>query len=236
GRCYGSAENAVGKRFRFTQGTPLMEIVGIAKDGRYRTLYEEPQPYMFLPVSQHPLPRMALLVSAESAGALPAVVEGARREIEQMDSRLPAFGLLLGAENLSIAFWGPSVAAEMASTFGVLALVLAAIGLYSVMTYSVSQRTREIGIRMALGANLGDVLRLVVSQGMRMVLIGMAMGFAGAFPLARLLRSLLLGIGPTDPLTFAGVAVLLAGIALLACLIPARRGTRIDPLSALRYE
>jgi predicted permease len=235
-RFYGGSENALGRRFRFAQGTPLMEIIGIAKDGRYRTLYEDQQPYMFLPVYQQPRARMALLVSAQSAGALTGVVEGARREIALMDSRLPAIGVLAGEENLSIAFWGPRVAAGMASTFGLLALVLAAMGLYSVMTYSVSQRTREIGIRMALGANLRDVLRLVVGQGMRMVLTGMAMGLVGALALTRLLARLLLGVGTTDPLTFVGVAILLAAIALLACWIPARRATKVDPLVALRYE
>jgi putative ABC transport system permease protein len=115
-------------------------------------------------------------------------------------------------------------------------LVLATIGLYSVMTYAVSQRTREIGIRMALGAGLRDVLRLIVSQGMRMVLIGIALGFACAFALTRVLASLLLGVGTTDSVTFAGVAVLFVAVALLACYIPARRASRVDPLVALRHE
>jgi putative ABC transport system permease protein len=235
-RFYGSAEQAMGKRFRFAQGTPLMEIIGIAKDGRYRSLYEDRQPYMFLPVYQHPRTAMTLLISAESAGALQAVVESARREIAGMDSRLPVYGVMTGEENLSLAYWGPRVAAGMATTFGVLALVLATIGLYSVMTYSVSQRTHEIGIRMALGASLRDVLRLIVSQGMRMALIGIVLGLVGAFALTRVLASLLLGVGTTDPVTFVSVAVLLVGVALLACYIPARRAARVDPLVALRHE
>jgi putative ABC transport system permease protein len=233
---YGGEEEALGKRFRFAQGTPLMEIVGIARDGYYSTLYEENQIYMFLPVYQHPRARMTLLVGAQSAGALETVVESARREIAQMDARLPVFGVMMAEENMSLAYWGARVAAGMASTFGVLALVLATMGLYSVMTYTVSQRTHEIGIRMALGAALRDVVRLVVGQGMRMALLGVALGLAGAFALTRALGSLLLGIGTTDFVTFVGVSLLLVAVALLACYIPARRAARVNPLVALRHE
>jgi putative ABC transport system permease protein len=153
-----------------------------------------------------------------------------------MDSRPPAFGVMTAEENLSLAYWGPRAGAGMASTFGALALVLAALGLYSVMTYAVSKRRREIGIRMALGASLRDALRLIVSHGMRMALIGIALGLAGAFALTPMLASLLLGVGATDPGAFAGVAVLLVAVALLACYIPARRASRVDPLVVLRRE
>jgi predicted permease len=235
-RFYGGVENALGRRFRFEQGTPLMEIVGIAKDGLYRSLYEDRQPYMFLPLYQQNLGAVTLVISAQSGSDIAAVTETARREIAQMDPRLPVVGVMIDDENMAIPYWGPRVAAGMATTFGVLALVLATMGLYSVMMYVVSQRTREIGIRMALGANVRDVLRMIVSQGMRLVLIGLALGLTGAFALTRLFASLLLGVGTTDPLTFVGVAVLLAGIALLACWIPARRATKVDPLIALRQE
>jgi predicted permease len=233
---YGDEEGAMGKRFRFAQGTPLMEIVGIARDGYYSTLYQGNQIYMFLPAYQHPRARMTLIVGAQSAGALETVVESARREIAQMDARLPVFGVMMAEENLSLAYWGARVAAGMASTFGVLALVLATMGLYSVMTYTVSQRTREIGIRMALGATLRDVLGLVVSQGLRMALVGVALGLAGAFALTRVLERLLLGVGTTDFVTFVGVPALLIAVALLACYIPARRAARVNPLVALRHE
>jgi putative ABC transport system permease protein len=235
-RFYGGVENAMGRRFRFEQGTPLMEIIGIAKDGLYRSLYEDRQPYMFLPLYQQNHGAVTLVISAQSAGDVAAVTETARREIAQMDPRMPVVGVMIGDENMAIPYWGPRVAAGMATTFGVLALVLATMGLYSVMMYVVSQRTREIGIRMALGANVRDVLRMIVSQGMRMVLIGLALGLTGAFALTRVFASLLLGVGTTDPLTFVGVAALLAVIALLACWIPARRATKVDPLIALRQE
>jgi predicted permease len=235
-RLYGDTQNALGKRFRFAQGTPLMEIIGIAEDGRYNSLYEDRQIHVFLPVYQHPRTSMTLIVSAESAGDLQAVVERVRREIAQLDPRLPVVGIMLAEDNLALAYWAPRVAAGTATTFGVLALALATIGLYSVMTYSVSQRTHEIGIRMALGATWRDVLRLIVGQGMRMVVLGIVLGLIGALALAQVLASLLFGVGATDSVTFVGVVFLLGAVALLACYIPARRAARVDPLVALRHE
>src|ERR1051325_3392318 len=235
-RFYGGVENAMGRRFRFEQGTPLMEIVGIAKDGLYRSLYEDRQPYMFLPLYQQNHGAVTIAISTQSGSDVGVVTETVRREIAQMDPRLPVVGVMVGEQNMAIPYWGPRVAAGMATTFGILALVLATMGLYSVMMYVVSQPTREIGIRMALGASVRDVLRMIVSQGMRMVMIGLMLGLMGAFALTRVFASLLLGVGTTDPLTFVGVAVLLVAIALLACWIPARRAAKVDPLVALRTE
>jgi putative ABC transport system permease protein len=234
---YGGEQNALGKRIRILNPqSSLMEIVGVVKDALYDTPYDAPQPHLFLPRFQHNGSGMTLLVSANSAGDLKAVAESVRREIAMLDSRVPVFGLRMAGEILSFDYWGPRLAAGTGTACGLLALLLASMGLYSVMTYAVSQRTREIGVRMALGAQIRDVLKLIVIQGMKMALIGIVIGFAGAFAVTRALSSLLFGVGATDPVTFAGVASLLAMVAMLACWIPARRATNVDPLIALRSE
>jgi predicted permease len=236
-RFYGSEAEALGKRLHFWwSGSPLAEIVGIAKDGLYRNIYEDRSPYLFLPEYQQYESGMTLLVRADSPANLKVVADSMRREVAQLDQRVPVYGVLMAEQNLSYAFWAPRLAAGMGTAFGVLALLLAMMGVYSVMTYTVTQRTREIGIRMALGAQLRDVLRLVVSQGMLLVLVGIGMGLVGAFLLTRVLASLLIGVTATDTVTFAGVALIMALVALVACLLPARRATKVDPLVALRYE
>lgn len=236
-KVYGGEQNAIGKRLHFwNANSPVVEIVGIAQDALYRSLYEDRRPYLFIPESQFYESGMTLLVSADSANSLAAVAESARAEVARLDSRLPVFAVQLGDQNLSYAYWGPRLAAGMASAFGALALLLATMGLYSVMTYAVLQRTREIGIRMALGAQLRDVLKLVLSQGIALLVGGIALGFAGAILVSRILASLLLGVSTTDPITFLGVALILFIVALLACYIPARRATKVNPLIALRYE
>ena len=234
---YGSEENAMGKRLHFWwTGTPLVEIVGIAKDGLYRNLYEDRRPYLFIPEYQMYESGMTLVVSANSAANMKSVADSIRAEINRRDSRLPVYGLQMAEQNLSFAYWGPKLAAGMGTAFGALALLLATMGLYSVMTYTVSQRTKEIGIRMALGAQISDVLKLVIRHGLMLVVIGVVLGLVGAFLATRVLASLLLGVGTSDPLTFATVALVLLFVALLACYVPARRATKVDPLVSLRYE
>ncbi len=237
-RFYGGEQNAIGKRFwEWGVNTVLVEIVGVAKDGRYLNLYESPRPYIFMPEYQHDYnSQMTLLVSANVSSDLKAVADGVRREIAQMDSRVPVFGLQMAERNLAYAYWGPRLAAGLATGFGLLALILAMMGLYSVMTYAVSRRTREIGIRVAIGAQARDVLRLVIGQGMLLVVAGVVIGLVGAFALTRVLSSLLFGVGATDPLTFIEITLLLIAVALLACWIPARRAMKVDPMIALRHE
>jgi putative ABC transport system permease protein len=153
-----------------------------------------------------------------------------------MDQELPVYSVKTMAEYISATVAAPRFNATLLVIFAAVALVLTIVGLYGVMSYSVAQRTNEIGIRMALGAQTGDVLRLIVSQGFKLVLLGLGLGLAGAFALMSVISSLLFGVTWKDPLTFVIVAVLLALVALLACYIPARRATRLDPLNALRYE
>src|SRR5262245_50132916 len=234
---YGGEQNALGKRIRILNPqTPLMEIVGVAKNALYDTLYDAPQPHLFLPRFQHYGSGMTLLVSAKAAGDLKAVAESVRREIGRLDPRVPVYDLRMADEILSYDYWAPRLAAGTGTVCGLLTLLLASMGLYSTLTYAVGQRTREIGVRMALGAQIRDVLKLIVSQGMKLALIGVVIGMAGAFAVTRMVSGLLFGVGATDPVTFAGVAILLAAVALLACWIPARRATKVDPLIALRSE
>lgn len=236
-RFYGSEENAMGKRLHFWwSGSPLVEIVGIAKNGLYRTLYEDPRAYLFVPENQMYESGMTLLVSVDSANNMKFVAESIRAQINRKDPRLPVYGLQMADQNLSFAYWGPRLAAGMGTAFGALALLLATMGLYSVMTYAVSQRTKEIGIRMALGAQISDVMRLVVNHGLVLVLVGIGIGLGASILVTRVLASLLLGVGTSDPLTFISVALVLLLVALVACYIPARRATKVDPLVALRYE
>jgi putative ABC transport system permease protein len=159
-----------------------------------------------------------------------------RHEVQTLDPNLPPFNVVTLSENIDISLFPARFGALLLGGFGVLALALATVGIYGVMSYSVSKRTHEIGIRMALGAQANNVLRLVVSQGMLLVSIGVAVGSATAFALTRVVKNLLYGVGATDPPTFAAIALLLTIVALLACYIPARRATKVDPLVALRYE
>jgi putative ABC transport system permease protein len=236
-RLYGGAENAIGKRFRLTDSSPEpFEVVGVAADGKYRTLYEEPRPYMFLPHQQFYISQATITARAQSPGALQSVAEGMRREAQRLDSRLPVFDLKMAEQHMSWAFWGPKLGAGLSLVSGLLALALATMGLYGVMSYAVSRRAKEIGVRMALGAQQRDVLRLIAMQGMKLVVIGLACGLAAALALGRVLSSLLLGVGGADPLAFAGALALLALIALIACLIPARRAAKVDPMVSLRME
>ena len=233
-RCWPGAD-AIGQRFSFPgrDNTPI-HVIGIVQDGKYRSLSEDPLPFVFTSIKQSyaGLTTLVARTDGDPASAIAAI----RRELQSLDPHLPAFGAMTLTEHLRLPLFPARVAAAALGGFGLLSLTLAAIGLFGVMSYTVSQRTREIGIRMALGARGLDVLGMLVRQGMTVVALGVALGLAGALALTRMMSSLLFGVGATDPLTFAGVTLLLAGVALLACYLPARRATKVDPLVALRHD
>lgn len=212
----------------------MREIVGVVSDVRNRNLSSELREGYFVPAAQIPFNQMTMIVRTTNDPH--SLITAVQNEVHSMDQELPVYSVKTMDEYISATVAAPRFNATLLVIFAAVALVLTIVGLYGVMSYSVAQRTNEIGIRMALGAQAGDVLRLIVSQGFKLVLLGLALGLAGAFALMSIISSLLFGVTWKDPFTFVIVAVLLAFVALLACYIPARRATRLDPLSALRYE
>ena len=197
--------------------------------------FDQPdQPHAYSPILQNPNYSMAVFLKTESGPG--SLITSVRQQVKAVDPNLPVFGERMMEDVVSDSLAQRRFAMQVVGLFGVLALLLASIGIYGVMAYSVSQRTREIGIRVALGASRAIILRWVLRQGMLLILAGVATGLLGAFALTRLLRSLLFGVAPTDLITYGALAGLLAVVALLACYIPARRATKVDPLVALRYE
>jgi len=229
-------ENPIGRRIIFDgKDEKPREIIGVVGDVRRNGLDVDVEPEMYVSHIQNPERRLNLMIRTEARDAS-QIAQAARAEVKAFDPNQIIWRTRTLDELL-----GTSVAPRrfnmlLLGIFAGVALALAAVGLYGVMSYSVSWRTHEIGIRMALGAKRADVLRLVVRQGMTMTLIGLAIGLAGAFLLSRVMVGLLYGVSHNDPLTFAGVSIVLLGVALLACLIPARRATRVDPIVALRTE
>ncbi|MEK6281434.1 MAG: ABC transporter permease [Acidobacteriota bacterium] len=231
---YFPGQNAVGKRLRTDSEGPHLEIIGVVRTAKYRNLRETPLPFIYIPLAQEMQENMTLLVRStnEPSGLLPAV----RSELQQLDKNVPVYAVKTMTEQIDAALSADRMTAVLLSIFGGAALLLAAVGLYGVMSYSVSRRTHEIGVRMALGAQTVDVLRMVVKNGMTLSLVGLAIGLAAAFAFTRVMATLLFEITPTDAGTYATVSVGLLLVALLACYIPARRATKVDPLVALRYE
>jgi len=231
-RSYWPGQNPIGRRLGDPGNT--LEIVGVVPTGRYRTLGEEPKPAFY----------RCFLQGQHLGGALVAHVQGApgpvlsaiRGVAQELDSRLALTRVSTLEQHLSLAWFPMRTSGLLLGVLGAVALILAVSGLFGVVAYSVSQRTREVGIRMALGAQRSDVLRLVMRQGLWLAGIGTILGVAGALAATRLLRGLLFGVGATDPLTFIAVPLLLLAVALLACWFPARRAAGMDPMTALRNE
>jgi putative ABC transport system permease protein len=224
-------EDPIGKRLVMSFRNEPFEIIGVVGDVRHRALESQPLPAMYMP---HFDPWMNLVIRTQNN---PASFAGAvRKEIHEIDRDQPVAAVKTMEDWLDTSTAGPRYRTTLIGLFAVLALVLASTGIYGVMSYSVTQRTHEIGVRMALGAKRFDVLKLVLRQGMLLVLVGVVLGLAGALALTRVMASLLYEVPAKDPLTFAVVSLLLAGVAFIACYIPAYRATKVDPLIALRYE
>jgi putative ABC transport system permease protein len=209
-------------------------IVGVVKDTKTRALDSEPLAEMYMPIAQNPQRSMALMIRTTNKPE--GMIASARSEVQALDPNLPVYNIRTMEGVISESIGTPRFRTSLLAVFAVIALILALIGIYGVMSYAVTQRTHEIGIRMALGAQTSDVLKLVVSNGLALTLAGVIVGLAASFALTHVMSQLLFDVKPTDPLTFIVIALLLTGVALLACYIPARRAAKVDPMVALRYE
>ena len=226
-------ETALGKQFRTSPEEQPWQIAGVAKDGKYWTIGEDPQAFVWFPIRDQ-LSYNHLLVRTS---AKPETLIGAiRAEFRNLDPNLPVTDVKTLTEHMSLSLFPARAFASLLSAFGLLALTLAAIGIFGVMSYAVSQRTREIGVRMALGAGAKDIFKLIIGRGLSLTLIGVGVGLALAVVGTRFLSSLLYNVSAVDPLAFVGVTLLLVAVAFLACYFPARRAMRTDPMVALRYE
>jgi putative ABC transport system permease protein len=236
-REYWPNASPLGKRIRFgppEDNEPWHEIVGVVGEVKSDSLNRSQRKSVYLPHAQISIGGMALAVRTRSNPE--SLVTAVRSQVRELDPNQPVTAVRTMSEVLSRSVWQPRLYAILFGVFAAVALLLATVGIYGVMSYAVTQRTHEIGIRMALGAQRADVLRLVIRQGMWLALVGVGIGVLASLGLTRLMQSLLFGVGATDPVTFAGVAALLIAAALIACYIPARRATKVDPMIALRYE
>lgn len=227
-------QEALGKRFAVVQEPNLLQVVGVVGTTVVGQIGEDPQPIAYFPMRQQYSPFAALIV--RTTGNPESLLGAVRTEAQQIDKNLAFTNAQTVQQLLGQGLWPARMGAALLGLFGALALILASIGIYGVLAYSVAQRTSEIGLRMALGAQPRQVLALVLRQGMLLALIGAAVGILVALPVARMAGGLLYGVSATDPLTYAGITLLLMGVALLACYVPAWRATRIDPLVALRVD
>jgi putative ABC transport system permease protein len=211
-------------------------IVGVVGDVKHFGLDLPELPGMYSPYTQAPPWKRWMTLVARTQSEPAAMTQAIKQQVWKVDSQLPVSKVLTMDEVAATSFAARRFNMSLLALFAVLALVLAAVGIYGVMSYAVTQRTQEIGIRMALGARAVDVLKLIIRNGLTLTLIGVVIGMGGAIALTRLMSTLLFGVTPTDKLTFLAVSAVLIVVALMACYLPARRATKVDPMEALRYE
>jgi predicted permease len=231
-RRYWPGRDGLGGRVKV--GDRWAEVVGVARDAKYTSMSEEARAFMYLAVEQQYRPTMRIVV--RTAGAPDALVNAVRQAVRRVDPNLPLFDVQTFEQHIAFAFFLFEMAATLLGVFGATATLLAALGLYGVVAHSVGMRTREIGVRISLGATAGDVRRLVLRQGLGLGGLGIALGLGLALVVTRLFSSQLMGVGPNDPASFAATSLMLAATTALACYLPARRAARLDPVQALRIE
>jgi predicted permease len=230
-----NGQDPIGRRFNWHgPKDPFFEIVGVVPDGKYNSLGEDPKPALYTPL--YPDYSGTVTLVARTLADPRQVLAALRAEVQKLDPSISVYAAKTLKEHMSTSLFPARMAAIALGSFGVLALVLAAVGIYGVMSHVVAGRTREIGLRMALGAQLSDVQKLILKQGMFLACIGSFCGLLIAFGGARMMKNLLYGVSASDPITFTCVALLLLSIALLACWVPARRASRVEPMIALRAE
>jgi putative ABC transport system permease protein len=228
-------QDAIGKRVQVTLGSQIWrEIVGIVGDTKQYRLDQKSPAQVYEPLAQMPFPFMTFVV--KTTGQPMTLSHSIEQRIHHVDPQQPVTMIRPLQKILDESIADSRTGMQLLSVFGAIALFMAATGLYGVMAYSVTERTREIGLRVALGAERGRVLRLVIGQGMLLTIVGLVLGLAGSVSLTRLLHAFLYETSPTDPVIFAGISLTLAGISLLACYIPAWRASKVAPIIALRHQ
>jgi putative ABC transport system permease protein len=229
---YWPGQDPLGKRLQLPHGKDFLQVVGVVKTTNYQSLGEAPQPCIYVPLRQNFADSMILYVRSErDPSTMVAAVQG---EIRNIDPALPLEDIRTGTMVIDQALWWSKIGVGLLGVFGILALTLASVGLYGIMAYSVNQRRREIGVRMALGADQESVSLLVLRQGMAVVLSGVAVGMVLAFLLGRALSRFLYGVSGSDLVSIGSASLVLVLVALVACYLPARSASRVDPLVALR--